>query len=515
MKNFLISIEKLQSKHLYLILIAFSAILTVRIQWIQHGWITSDTVLYFESARLIALGEFKAATQVFNWPLYSLCMAAVHKLTNLSIHHSAQVLSIVFFAITTTSFVKIIALGGGNKKTMLAGALILFSSLYIVGDVLEMLIRDQGFWACFLTSLIFFIHFKINHQYKAAFLWQIFAILATLFRIEAIMYLLFLPVSLLLDATYSWQHRLRLFIKCHFLNIIAGLGIILALNLSHQLSMKNFGRLQEVFSSKVHNELTHQLLAKSQIMSEQVLGQSLEEFAVIGLLLTFMSVMIVKAISTTGIVNIALAALSTTQKKLISPPVAAVLKATIVIALITMGLILTKVFCLTGRYVVALAFILMILAAFQLGKLLTQYSQNKIQNRQLVAAIYLILIFMLGSLIKNVWPKAEGYNFKQEAVAWVKANNLNHEPVLYNESRMRYYADEKFIGSQPMNWDMIQQIINNGEIDQYKYLLINYSQKEIYKIDNIKSQLKNHVITEKISSAKGEKGVLIFEKTKE
>jgi hypothetical protein len=154
MKNFLASIEKLQSKHLYLMLIAFSAILAARIQSIQHGWITLDTVLYFESARLIALGEFKAATQVFNWPLYSLCMAAVHKLTNLSIHHSAQVLSIVFFAITTTSFVKIIALGGGNKKTMLVGAFILFSSLYIVGDVLEMLIRDQGFWACFLTSLI-------------------------------------------------------------------------------------------------------------------------------------------------------------------------------------------------------------------------------------------------------------------------------------------------------------------------------------------------------------------------
>ena len=67
----------LQSKHLYLILIAFSAILTVRIQWIQNGWVTIDTALYFESARLIALGEFKAASQVFNWPLYSLCMAAL------------------------------------------------------------------------------------------------------------------------------------------------------------------------------------------------------------------------------------------------------------------------------------------------------------------------------------------------------------------------------------------------------------------------------------------------------
>jgi hypothetical protein len=512
MKNFLASIEKLQSKHLYLILIAFSAILAARIQSIQHGWITLDTVLYFESARLIALGEFKAATQVFNWPLYSLCMAAVHKLTNLSIHHSAQVLSIVFFAITTTSFVKIIALGGGNKKTMLAGALILFSSLYIVGDVLEMLIRDQGFWACFLTSLVFFIHFKINHQYKAAFLWQIFAILAALFRIEAIMYLLFLPVSLLLDAKHSWQHRVRLFIKCHFLNIIAGLGIILALNLSHQLSIKNFGRLQEVFSSKIHNELTHTLLTKSQIMSEQVLAPSLEEFAVIGLLLTFMYVMIVKAISTTGIINCILAAYSTTQKKLIKPPVASVLKATTIIASINMALIITKVFLLSGRYVVALAFILMILAAFQLGKLLTQYSQNKIQNKQLVAAIYLILIFMLGSMIKNVWPKAEGYNYVQEAVAWIKANNPNNDAILYNETRLRFYADEAFIGVGDDRWSFVKAQIDNGEINQYTFLVINHSNKQAITTESVKAQLKNFSLIKEIKNTKGTKRVFIFKR---
>ena len=279
--------------------------------------------------------------------------------------------------------------------------------------------------------------------------------------------------------------------------------------------MKNFGRLQEVFSSKLFNELTYTLLTKGQIMSEQVLGKYLEEFAVIGLLLTFVYVMIVKAISTTGIINFILAAYSTTQKRLIKPHVASVLKATAIIATINMSLIITKVFVLSSRYVVALAFVLMIPAAFQLGQLLTQYSQNKIQNKQLVVAIHFILIFMLGSVIKNVWPKAEGYNFMQEAVAWVKANNPNHDPVFYNESRMRYYADEKFIGTWPNNWDMIQQKINNGEIEQYNYLLISYSQKDTYKIDNMKSQLKNHVITKKISDAKGKKGVLIFEKTKD
>jgi uncharacterized membrane protein len=379
-----------------------------------------------------------------------------------------------------------------------------------VGDVLEMLMRDQGFWACFLTSLVFFIRFKNNNQYRDAFLWQIFAILATLFRIEAIMYLLFLPVLLLLGTNNPWQQKIAHFIKCNFLNIIAGLGIILALSLSNQLSIQNFGRLQEVFSSKLFNELTHNLLTKGQIMSEQVLGKYLEEFAVIGLLLTFIYVMIVKTITTTGIINCMLVAYSTSQKKLIKPAVAAVLKATAIIASITMALIITKVFVLSSRYVVALAFVLMIPAAFQLGKLLTQYSQKKIQNKQLVAAIYLILIFMLGSIIKNVWPKAEGYNYMQEAVAWVKANNPNHESVFYNESRMRFYAQEDFIGTWPDNWMLVQEQIKNNQINEFKYLLISYSSKQSSKIESLKIQLKDFDLLKEIKNTKGKKGVLIF-----
>jgi hypothetical protein len=117
----------------------------------------------------------------------------------------------------------------------------------------------------------------------------------------------------------------------------------------------------------------------------------------------------------------------------------------------------------------------MIPAAFQLGKLLTQYSQNKIQNKQLVVAIYLILIFMLGSVIKNVWPKAEGYNYMQEAVAWVEANNTNHEPVFYNESRMRYYAGEKFIGTWNSNFEFLKKEIEDESIKNFQWVLIKSS----------------------------------------
>jgi hypothetical protein len=512
MHNLLVKIEKTKLNHLYFILFAFSALLAARIQYIQHGWINPDTVLYFESARLISLGDFKEAIKVFNWPLYSFCIATVHKLTSISIHQSAQLLNVIFFSITTISFTKIIELGGGNKKTMLTGALILFSSLYIVGDVLEMLMRDQGFWACFLSSLIFFIRFITYRQYRDALLWQILIALAMLFRIEAIMYLIFLPFLLLLDKECSWQKRIANLIKCNFLNITLAVSIIIALCLSEKLSMSDFGRLQEIFTSRLVHEMTALFVAKSLIMSQQVLGQYLEEFATVGLLMTFVYVMFLKTITTTGIINVILVAFSRAQKGLIKTSVCNVLKLTAIIAVTVMALIIYKRFVLSSRYIVALAFVLMIPAAFQLEKIITKLSENKIKSNKLGLAIYAILIIMLGCLIKNVLPKANGYNYMQQAVSFVKVANQKNEPVFYNEPRLRYYANEDFIGTWPDNYQFIDEKIQNNEIIGYKYLLITYSNKNSKEIDQIRQQLKNFTISHKVTDAKGKKGVLIFVK---
>jgi hypothetical protein len=119
---------------------------------------------------------------------------------------------------------------------------------------------------------------------------------------------------------------------------------------------------------------------------------------------------------------------------------------------------------------------------------------------------------MLGSVIKNVWPKAEGYNYMQDAVAWVKANNPNHDPVFYNEPRLRFYAGEEFIGAWPDNWQLVQEQIQSNEINGYKFLLITYSSKHLVKIQTLKLQLPNYFLTKEISNSKGKQGILIFRK---
>lgn len=506
--------KKISVPQLQLILVLLAMLLTVQIQYIQHGWINPDSVLYFESARLFANGEWQEGFKVFTWPLYALLIAFIHKVTTLDIQTSAQLLSVIFFGVTTASFMKIIELGGGGKKVMLAGGLILFSSSYLVGDALEMLMRDQGFWAFFLTSLVFFIRFYKTHRYQDAFFWQISAIIATLFRIEGITYLIALPLILFFNHQQSFAISIRNFIKCNFINIISIIIILIAVFILKVIPVDNLGRLNEVFTTNLYVELTNKLFTQSAIMSKDVLGSYLEEFAVQGILLTFIYVMIAKTISATGLVNVALATFSLRNKKpLLNYEVAFVLKATAVIALINMALIITKVFVLSGRYVLALALILMIFASFYLAELLKHlFTQSKTEKKMKWLVVGLI-VFMSLSLVKNILPKRDGYNYMQDAVAWLNTQNEPKQPVFYDDSRTRYYAGAPFIGTWDDTWRTVETAIENNSIDQYEFLVINHSLKHPEREQILIEKIPQFSQMKEFSDANNKKSVVIYQKT--
>lgn len=511
MSKILNMLDDLSAKELYLPIVILSMILATQIQYIQHGWINPDTVLYFESARLFTIGDWQAAVKVFNWPLYSICIAAVHKLTALSIHKSAQLLSILFFGITTASFLKVIELAGGTNRTMYAGALILFSSQYLVGGVLEMLMRDQGFWAFYLTSLVFFIKFYQSKTYTSALLWQICAVTATLFRIEAISFLVLLPTLLLLSKDAKWSQRINDFIKCNFLNIIATLCILAATVLS-DMSISQFGRLKEVFSTNLFAELTNKFFTQSKLMSELVLGGYLEEFAVQGLLLTFIYVMISKTITTAGLVNLGLATFACRAKNhLMNTQAFHVLEAAAIIAIINMALIIIKVFVLSGRYVIALGLVFMILASFKLGDLLKHFNTISTRKDQKLKWLTVaILIFMLLGIIKNILPKTEGYNYMQDAAAWIKENNKKDKPVFYDDSRIGYYLNAPFTRSSENTWKKVEDAIRNTTIKNYDLLVISHSKNRPSHERLIFEKLPEFKEIKRFSTANEKKSIIIY-----
>src|SRR3990167_6861059 len=142
-------ITSLTGTNLQWLFVISAALLAWRIAYIQQGWVNDDSVLYFEVARLFSIGEWKQGFALYNWPLYPAIISLLHKTTGGDFQFIAQILNVLFFTLATYSFTQIIRLAGGNKLTMFCGVLLLFSTPYIVGNVLGMLLRDEGFWAFF------------------------------------------------------------------------------------------------------------------------------------------------------------------------------------------------------------------------------------------------------------------------------------------------------------------------------------------------------------------------------
>jgi len=502
-------IENLSASKLNLATTLLAVLFAIQIQYIQHGWINPDSVLYLEAANFFSNGEWKAGFEVFAWPFYSLCITAVNKITQLGVHVSAQILNVLFFAIATYSFIKIIQLAGGKQRQVIAGALIWLSAQYMIGGVLEMLMRDEGFWAFYLLSIVFFMRFYQQHQLKDALLWQVCIIVATLFRIEAISYLMFLPLIFIFQTGFNTKQKWKHLLAANAINIGLALVIILAFAFNDQLSTKLLGRLNEVFTTNLWQQFTQHLNDKSSIMSDQVLGEYLNEFAVQGLLMTFIYVIFVKTISATGFVNVILSVFAIRQnKQLIQPAAFSVLCASAFIALLNMALIITKVFVLTGRYVLAISFILMVFAAFYFAELLFKDPQNK-KVKWLVLAL---VVFMLGGAVKNILPKQQGYNYQQEAIAWVSKNNKSNKPVFYEDSRMRYFAGVPFIGAGIYNWELLAAENKSNPSNNYEYLVISHSTQHPEKEVLITEKLPEYHEVNRFSSAKAKKSIAIYQR---
>ncbi len=455
------------------------------IMYIQHGWINDDSVLYFEMARLFTIGEWKQGISLFNWPFYPTLISLVHKITNLSIQSSAQLLNVLFFGLSTFSFVRLIQLAGGKKTTMLCAAFLLFTTSYIVGDVLPMLLRDQGFWAMFLTSLVYFIQYYRQSHIKAALLWQIFAIFAVLFRIEAIVYLLGLPLLLLFEKKYHLKQRFNKFLIANTLSFFCFMAITCALLFLTHLHLSDFGRIQETLTifPKIVSSINHTFSLKADIMGDKVLGRFLDNYGLLGLIVSLISIFIVKVISVAGWPVVGIFSLSRLQNSdkpsnPIQTDTRRIFNWVMLLALINALLIMVSEFILSSRYIIALGFIMLIFSSFKLENLLNKFSTIKPWQK---ATLLILLAVLTINGFTNLLPKGAGYNFEQDAVAYLKQQQVPNDKVFFVTPRARFFAGAPYAGRGYEYWDFIQNAISSGTIKQYDYLLLNIDIDAQYK----------------------------------
>jgi hypothetical protein len=520
---FLKKLSLVSESQLHKIITLLAVILTCQVIYIQHGWINDDSVLYFEMARLFSIGEWGQGIAHFNWPLYPALISAVHQLTQLEIQTSAQVLNVLFFTITTYSFISLIKLAGGNKTTIICGGFLLLSSAYIVGDVLPMLLRDQGFWAMFLSSLVYFVRFYRDRKISDALLWQICAILAMLFRIEAITYLAIMPFMLLKQRELQVKQTLKHFFQINIipifiLSIITGVLLIVP-----SVHLDNFGRLQEAVTifPRILTDIAQVFKTKANIMSNEVLGGFFDNFGMMGIIVSLAFIIIFKVISLIGWPVAGIMALNRHISRHNGMPAHTmqgdtqrILRWVVLLALLNAAVIIASVFVLSGRYIIALGLILLIFAAFHLASLIEKIRLKQIEKPWEKILLFIFLALLTFSAVKNTLPKRAGYNFEQDAVAYLKRQQIPNEKVFFITPRSRYYAGAPFAGRGYDYWDYTQAAIIDGSIYQYDYLAINLDIDDRYTAREkiLNEKLPQYKLAKEFYGLRNKKKIMLFKK---
>lgn len=507
--------KKLSIQQLQNVLVAISMLIAIWIMYIQNGWVNDDSLLYFESARLFSAGEWASGFKLFAWPLYSLLLAGVHKLTTFSFELSAQLINTILIAISVRSLLQIIILAGGDKLSLLLTTLLLFGSAYIVGDVLPMLLRDQGFWACLLSAIVFLIKFYRHHQIKDAIYWQLLAVIAMLFRIEGFTYIAFLPMVLMFQQNLSMQNRVMHLLRVNVINLSLVLACSLALVFHDSLGIADLGRIREIFSSlsEIEQNFNVEISARAHHMAALVLGEPLEKFAWMSLIVSLISIVLIKCLSVAGWLTFLITCLNWGKAKtLMAADVRLILLATAVLGFINAVLIIFKVNLLSSRYVIIFGFMLIVFATFAARAALDQWHSNQRYQLKNVTTMLALLLISIG-LVFNTLPKTATYNFENDAVKYVKQQSPNSK-VFYASHKARHYAGEPYIGRFDDYWLVTEQAINDKSIYQYDYLLINFhfNQNAVAREHLLAEKLTQYERVKTFYGFKNKKAVLVYKK---
>ena len=135
--------------------------------WAQYsdGIVNRDGILYLEAAAQLEQGQWSAALAVYTWPFYSALIALMSYLTGLGVEPAAHLLDALLFALMVWAFINVVAELGGDRKTLVAAALVVLLAPQL-NEHRSDIFRDNGYWAFYLLSLWLFIKYMLRSKIR-------------------------------------------------------------------------------------------------------------------------------------------------------------------------------------------------------------------------------------------------------------------------------------------------------------------------------------------------------------
>jgi len=226
------------------ILLAILSLLLSAYALLSDDIINSDGILYIQMAEAFIQGGLAAMANLYDWPFFALLVGLISQLTGLHPETSAGILNTLLFVIFTDALLLIAKQLVPNLR-QLTIAMLLILLFYSINDYRDFIIRDIGYWAFISLALLHFLQFLKESRWHQAILWQVFGLVALLFRIEATVILLAMPLFLLFSD--QKQPLLKALLQLYSLLLIAGLMAFIVI-IAGLGWTEAFGKLGNIFN---------------------------------------------------------------------------------------------------------------------------------------------------------------------------------------------------------------------------------------------------------------------------
>ena len=462
---------------------------------IQDGHINRDGLLYLKQAYLIGEGNWKEGLALYPWPFFSILIAVFHKLTNFHLQVVAHGVDLALFGVAAWFYLKTLKLIYKQKHIIFYGGIILLSFIPIMDDYVGMVLRDHGLWAgCMMGTYFYFTYLKEN-TFKNNFLWQLSFAFAGLFRPEAFVLLVLMPilhVFLFLNQQPKWLN-IKQFIQ-HYL-VVLGYVLYVLINKvmwhSEEMVSDQGSRLGEFVPRLL--SFFKQITSPLPITSDHpYLNDLLTNYPLtitFGLLLAILIVKWLKGIGLL-IVGLLLYGFNKRLQNDLNGTIKVSLYFFIGISFVLVAINLFNVYVLTNRYWGYHWFWLFIFV--------TPFLADFFDSKDSSITTYLkplVVIFIVVSIMSSLIDSQKG-NIEEEAAQYFKNLGAKDSVKLMGAERVGYYSG--------LTIKKLMEVLN-PELHDTQFVIYQGNQSEADKILGSDYQLEK-------SFLKNNQGIFIFKK---
>lgn len=452
-----------QEKTLYLLMIVVGIALSlIRL---QDSVINRDAIVYLSTAEIFLEQGFAGAFKSYSWLPYSILGALLSKATHISLEGCFYIINTLLYAIIPVAFVRLYLVISNNYSALLPIALLVLL-LPSLNGYRDMIIRDIGFWCFSLLALLSFLRFTKTQKIFHAGMWQLAIGMAFLFRVEALAWIVGLPLCLFWISNAPFKEKMKqLFLATSLYSAVFLITVLFFF--SNDIALTSLQNKSSAVSALFIG--TDRLNTAQAQMAQHALNEYSAEYAALIFTSGLLTYFAFTILSASGFIYLIVAVIASFKHYVIKRSSEnSVVCWALALNLITLLIFLISYQFIIERYAV-LAALLILLLLFQPIVLWAKEAWPHMRLLAKCSFIFLAIVTLLDILIsKNPAP----INLKS-AGEWLQKNTSLDTPIALNDNRLLHYSGRLRKGTTcVIDRDLSLSLKSVDTLKHYPYLVI-------------------------------------------